>query len=148
MRWRFGLAYYSFLREMYVLARLRELGLPMHVHPLADALFGADFWSGITVVEFLIGNRQFGTAGSGRKTKDQEILGDQGTFQFTSLEMAVQRDWGVVHLPSGCEVDQPGVRAVADIMLLGHTTPEDVLVDRSDPRPNMARDLRCDRALP
>ncbi|WP_143022437.1 hypothetical protein [Nonomuraea maritima] len=38
MGWRVGNAYYSFLREIYIVVNLRDAGLDVRMHPLADAL--------------------------------------------------------------------------------------------------------------
>lgn len=104
MRWRVGLAYYSFLREMFVIARLRELGLDMRAHPLADALFLADAWRGRDVVELFVSNAEFKHGAGGRKKTPQDLLGDQDKFRIIRLAMEPQHQWGVVHLPTENEI--------------------------------------------
>ena len=104
MKWRVGLAYYSFLREMYVIARLREHGLDMRAHPLADVLFLSDAWCGDTVLELFIANREFKTADGGGKNTVQDLLRDQPKFRVVRLVMQPQHTWGVVHLPTTDEI--------------------------------------------
>ena len=104
MKWRIGLAYYSFLREMYVIARLRESGLDMRAHPLADVLFLSDAWCGDTVLELFIDNPEFKGTSGGRKTTVEELLRDQPKFRVVRLVMQPQHTWGVVHLPTQEEI--------------------------------------------
>lgn len=107
MQWRIGLAYYSFLREVFTVARLRELGLDMRVHPLADALFRADAWCGPVVLSLYVRNRQFRDGRAGRKPAAEELLGPgRPDLRFVSLPLAAQRTWGRVHLPSEEEVQE------------------------------------------
>lgn len=54
MWWRLGNAYYSCLRELYVLAVLREAGVPAEYHVIADALFRADFRAGETIISLYV----------------------------------------------------------------------------------------------
>lgn len=58
MWWRLGNAYYSTLRELYVLAVLREAGFPVEYHVIADALFRVDFWLGDVVISLFVANAQ------------------------------------------------------------------------------------------
>jgi hypothetical protein len=105
--WRIGNAYYSFLRELYVLSVLRESGLDARAHPLADALFRADLWIGGTVVSLYVGNPKFKSTSAGRKPRAQQLLDDaQPPFGFLDLELATKSKFGVVHLPDGREVVQ------------------------------------------
>ncbi|WP_062987678.1 hypothetical protein [Nocardia anaemiae] len=108
MRWRIGIAYYSFLRELYVIAALRERGLPMRCHPLADALFRIDAWCDDVLLELFISNNTFraGTAHpTGRKPGVSAYFSDQPRFKMVSYEMQPQRIYGRVHLPSPAQVD-------------------------------------------
>ena len=69
-RWRIGLAYFSFLRELWVLGRLRESGLKMLCHPYIDLAYRIDGWITApqpTVLELYIANTRFRSADSGRK---------------------------------------------------------------------------------
>ena len=105
MRWRVGNAYYSFLREMYVLAVLRDWGTDAHVHPLADALFRADLWVGNTNVSLFIGNGRFRDGSSGRKEKPEHLFSDaQPPFGFQAIELKTQHEFGAVHLPSLADI--------------------------------------------
>lgn len=109
IRWRIGLAYYSFVRETYTIAVLRGAGLDVRVHPLADALFRADTWEGRTVLSLYIRNPRFRDGVRGRKPRVVDILsGAQPPFRFEELHLAPGHEFGCVHLP---EADQ--IRAVA-----------------------------------
>jgi hypothetical protein len=100
MQWRLGNAYYSFLRELFVVATLRQAGIDARCHPLADALFRADAWVGNTVISLYVGNPKYLTRVSGRKSPATELLGDASPpFDFLSLELETQHKFGVVHLP-------------------------------------------------
>jgi hypothetical protein len=105
MSWRVGLFYYSFLRELYTVARLREAGLDMRVHPLADALFRADAWHGPVVFELYVANRRYRSEGSGRKKSARETLSPgRPDLRFVSLEMEKQHVYGRVHLPEEAQL--------------------------------------------
>jgi hypothetical protein len=107
MQWRIGLMYYSFLREMYAVASLRERGLPVRSHPLADALFRVDAWCGDTVVELFIKNSEFKSGRQGRKKTPADFISPgQPHFNFVRLEMEPRQIWGRVHLPTVKELDR------------------------------------------
>jgi hypothetical protein len=100
MRWRIGNFYYAFLKEQWTHAYLRECGVPVLQHPLADALYGVDGWIGDTVLSLFIGNDRFRTRGGGRKHRPSDFLADRPPrFTFVDIELAVERRFGVVHLP-------------------------------------------------
>jgi hypothetical protein len=49
MRRRIGREYAEFVRSVYVAAALRERGLDVRTHPLAETVFGVDAWAGRVV---------------------------------------------------------------------------------------------------
>jgi hypothetical protein len=107
VRWRIGNAYYSFLREAYVLAVLRASGLLAEVHPLADALFRVDLWVGDINVSLYIGNAMFRSGAAGRKDRPEDVLGDSDPpFRFHSVQLPTQHRFGEVHLPSRERIEQ------------------------------------------
>ncbi|MFE1166027.1 hypothetical protein [Nocardiopsis sp. NPDC058789] len=107
MSWRVGLFYYSFLRELYTVARLREAGLDMRVHPLADALFRVDAWHGRVVFEMYVANKRYRSRGAGRKKSAQDILAPgRPDLRFVPLEMEKQRTYGRVHLPEEAQLQE------------------------------------------
>jgi hypothetical protein len=109
VRWRIGLAYYSFLREVYTVTVLRAAGLDVRAHPLADALFRVDAWAGRTVLCLYIRNARFRDGRSGRKPLAADILsGARPPFRYQELRLDTQHVFGCVHLPAA---DQ--IRAVA-----------------------------------
>jgi hypothetical protein len=100
VRWRVGLAYYSFLRETYTLAVLRAEGLDVRAHPLADALFRVDAWIDRTVISLYIRNAKYRDGGAGRKSPVRSILARADpAFDFADLELDVQHVFGEVHMP-------------------------------------------------
>jgi hypothetical protein len=46
IRWRLGKFYLSCMRELDLIARLREMGVPLRYHVFADVLLRVDFWTG------------------------------------------------------------------------------------------------------
>lgn len=109
VRWRIGIAYYSFVREVYTITVLRAAGLDVRAHPLADALFRADAWTGRTVLSLYIRNPRFRDGPRGRKRRTAEILaGARPPFRFEELRLDTRHEYGCVHLPGA---DQ--IRAIA-----------------------------------
>jgi hypothetical protein len=109
IRWRIGLAYYSFVREIYTITVLRGSGLDVRAHPLADALFRVDAWTGRTVLSLYIRNAAFRDGPRGRKPRAARILaGAQPPFRHEELRLPVRHEFGHVHLPEPAQI-----RAVA-----------------------------------
>jgi hypothetical protein len=105
VRWRIGLAYYSFVREMYIVAVLRTAGLDVRAHPLADALFRVDAWTHRTVLSLYVRNSRFRDGVRGRKPHTASILaGAEPPFRFEELRLAPRHEFGCVHLPESAEV--------------------------------------------
>lgn len=98
MQWRIGLSYYSFMRELVTVVGLREIGIDLRVHPLADALFRADAWTGRCVVSLYIGNAVFRDGQSGRKPQAEDLLGN--SFRYVSLNLPTQHAFGSLHVPN------------------------------------------------
>ena len=98
VRWRIGLAYYSFLREMYSLAVLRAAGIDARYHVLADVLWRVDLWVGDLCLELYVNSPRFKSHDAGRKTRSRDWLGD-GPFAFAKFEIARRTEFGVAHLP-------------------------------------------------
>lgn len=109
VRWRIGLAYYSFVREVYTIAVLRAAGLDVRAHCLADALFRVDAWTGRTVLSLYIRNPRFRDGPQGRKPRTADILsGARPPFRYEELRLPTQHEFGRVHLPEAAQI-----RAVA-----------------------------------
>ena len=101
MRHRIGNAYYSFLREAYVHATLREHNIHTHYHPLADALFRVDLYTNTTNINLYIGNKTYKNNNTGRKTSSQQLLQDANPpFKTINLQLQTQHPYGNVHLPT------------------------------------------------
>ncbi|MFC4497565.1 hypothetical protein ACFPA8_25885 [Streptomyces ovatisporus] len=102
MRWRVGNAYYSFLRETYTVVALRELGVDVRVHPLADALFRVDAWTGRKVLSLRVGNKKFREGDHvGRKIPAERWLADvTPPMEFAEIELRPATVFGTVHVPS------------------------------------------------
>ncbi len=108
MRWRIGNAYYSFLRELVVFVRLRDRGLPIQTHPLADALFRVDVWAESTAVSLYIKNSFYRDGTAGRKKQTAQLLGP--AFDYISIDMPTQHTFGKVHVPSERTIDDAATR--------------------------------------
>jgi hypothetical protein len=109
VRWRIGLAYYSFARELYTIAVLRAEGLDVLAHPLADALFRVDAWADRTILSLYIRNATFRDGVRGRKPRAADILARaQPPFRYAELRLATSHVFGCVHLPEASQI-----RAVA-----------------------------------
>jgi hypothetical protein len=113
MWWRLGNAYYSCLRELYVLAVLREAGVPAQYHVIADALFRADFWAGDTIISLYVANAKFRDGAGGRKRSARSLLGDFAGFRFAELPRLTRHQYGTVHLPSKDEIERFADRELA-----------------------------------
>ncbi len=100
MRWRIGNYYYSFLREIHLLAVLRHMQLNLNFHPLADALFRVDAWLDDLVVSLYVGNARYKSSeGKGRKALAQQLLRDAAPpLRFVDLQLPTQQVFGRVHL--------------------------------------------------
>ncbi len=111
VRWRIGLAYYSFAREAYTIAVLRSAGLDVRAHPLADALFRADAWTCRTVLSIYIRNPRFRDGSLGRKPSSSRILaGARPPFRIEELRLATRHEFGSVHLPDPAEIRSVALR--------------------------------------
>jgi hypothetical protein len=105
IRWRIGLAYYSFVRELYTITVLRAAGLDARTHPLADALFRVDAWTRGTVISLYIRNPRFRDGFRGRKPRTQDILlGARPPFRYEELRLTTRHEFGCVHLPDPSEI--------------------------------------------
>jgi hypothetical protein len=105
VRWRIGLAYYSFVREVYTIAVLRAAGLDVRAHPLADALFRVDAWTGRTVLSLYISNPRFRDGARGRKPRTVDILaGATPRFRHEELRLTTRHEFGCVHLPEAEQI--------------------------------------------
>ena len=105
IRWRIGLAYYSFVRETYTIAALRSGGLDVRAHPLADALFRVDAWTGRTVLALYIRNPRFRDGPRGRKPRTADILANSHPpFRYEELLLPVRHQFGCVHLPAADQI--------------------------------------------
>jgi len=107
VRWRIGNAYYSFLKEQYVISVMRSEGVDVRQHPLADALFRVDCWAAETNIDLYVRNKIFrsGDGNAGRKTRSGNLLSDTvPPFKNIVLEFAPRHTFGDVHLPDAGEV--------------------------------------------
>ena len=113
LRWRIGLAYYSFLRELFVIAALREAAIDARFHVLADCLFRVDFWIGDNCFELFITSPAFKYRQGGRKHGPAYYVGPSSRLKFHRLELPVQHSFGNVHVPDAAETVTNVRRAVA-----------------------------------
>jgi hypothetical protein len=105
MRWRVGNSYYGVLRDIYTVVQLRAQGLDVRAHPLADALFRVDAWSGRTVLSLRVRNAMFRDAHGGRKLPAEDLLRDaRPRFHVEPIELEPADKFGVVHLPKQTDI--------------------------------------------
>lgn len=101
MRYRIGNAYYSFLREAFVCAALRENDIPVRYHALADALFRVDLYTEEININLYVGNAMYKKDSAGRKIGSIQLLSDAvPAFASIDLQLPTQHAFGCVHLPS------------------------------------------------
>ncbi|WP_176052192.1 hypothetical protein [Paraburkholderia caribensis] len=74
IRWRLGKVYYSNMREIELLARLRASGVPVKYHLLADVLLRVDFWSGRRLACTYVPNEKYRDKNLGRKRQTVEFF--------------------------------------------------------------------------
>lgn len=109
VRWRIGIAYYSFARDLYTIAVLRAEGLDVRAHPLAGALFRVDAWANRTILGLYIRNARFRDGAHQRKPRAPDILARaQPPFRYAELQLGASHVFGCMHLP-----DAGQIRAVA-----------------------------------
>lgn len=111
--WRIGNAYYGFMREMFTAVALRERGLDVKVHPLADANFRADGWLGQNILSVFVINPRYKVADQRRaeqrqkgRKKDVEDLFPGDQFRFTELTMVAAEEYGKFHFPGQDVIDE------------------------------------------
>jgi very-short-patch-repair endonuclease len=86
-QYRVGNAYYSFLREVDLMARLREIhGLQVRYHVLADVHYRVDFWCRNVLVALWVENPRYRQGNEGRKPKPEHYL-DASGFRLLRLEL-------------------------------------------------------------
>lgn len=78
-RWRLGKVYISNIRELELLGQLRDLGLPINYHLIADVLFRVDFWSENLLICTYFPNEQYRNGERlGRKPPAEQFF--EGSF--------------------------------------------------------------------
>ncbi|MGW6928451.1 hypothetical protein ACWGE0_00210 [Lentzea sp. NPDC054927] len=114
LKWRIGLSYYSFLREVYSVIALRSRGVDLRVHPLADALFRTDAWMGDIIISLWVSNELFRSKGAGRKKRVQDLLrGASPGFHYLDITLDRATEFGEVHLPSTKAIDEAATTIMA-----------------------------------
>lgn len=96
IQWRLGRMYYSNMREIDMLARMRETyNLHLKYHVFADVRLRTDFWVGNANVSVFLSNRTYRGEGQSRKNKAAQFLADAApAFVFLEVEFPNQRDFG------------------------------------------------------
>ncbi|MFD2474733.1 hypothetical protein [Amycolatopsis silviterrae] len=110
--WRIGNAYYGFMRDMYTAVALRERGLDVRVHPIADANFRIDGWFGNKILSVFVVNPKYKVTDQrradrhhkGRKRHVEELF-PGSEFSFVALTMEGAHEHGKFHFPSKSAID-------------------------------------------
>ncbi len=99
LNWRLGNVYYSCMRELDVLIRLRdEYELPVKYHILADALFRVDYWRGLRTACLFVSNDEMKAAQAGRKDRPAKFLAKPPFEEHYEAVMEKQHTYGNLHL--------------------------------------------------
>ncbi|WP_157659667.1 hypothetical protein [Burkholderia ubonensis] len=104
-RWRLGKVYLSNMRELDLLARLREAGIPIRYHVLADVLFRVDFWAGDVLVCTYFPNSSYRDGSeAGRKPPAERYFADANP-PFKIVHVPIERQgFGKIWLTSNDSV--------------------------------------------
>lgn len=88
IQWRLGRMYYSNLREIDMLARMREQhDVHLKYHIFADVRLRTDFWIDDVSVSVFLSNVTYRGGGVSRKNKAADFLSDaKPPFRFYELE--------------------------------------------------------------
>lgn len=112
MHWRVARMYYSNLREVDFLARMRERhDISLKYHIFADVRLRADFWFGKHIVSVFLSNRRYRGQGDTRKHKAEEKLGDHvPPLTFNDVEFPNRYARGELYRVSDEEIDRVAAR--------------------------------------
>jgi hypothetical protein len=108
MHWRVARMYYSNLREVHFLARLRERhDISLKYHIFADVRLRADFWLGKHVVSVFLSNPRYRSQAGTRKHKAEEKLRDHiPSLTFNDVEFPNRYARGELYRVSDEEIDR------------------------------------------
>ena len=105
-RWRLGKVYLSNMRELDLLARLRDIGIPARYHVLADVLFRVDLWAGDVLVCTYFPNSAYREGTEGRKPPAEQFFADAvPPFRIVHVPI-VRQGFGQFWLATGDSIDQ------------------------------------------
>lgn len=105
-RWRIGNAYYGFMRELYVASILRECGLDIRLHPVAQRVFHVDAWTPEMMLSVTVGNSSH-QHGSKRRLNPSLLNGHAMRHHSITLDTPV--NFGRIHLPERAAVERAAV---------------------------------------
>jgi hypothetical protein len=106
LHWRVGNGYYSFLREVDLITRLRcDHGLPIRYHILADVLFRVDMWVGNVLVCVYIKNKTYRDQQFGRKKTVADLI-DVSKFKVLHVDLEAPLVFGRPSLVPDAEVER------------------------------------------
>lgn len=104
--WRLGLAYYSFLREVDLFVRIREVhDIDLRYHLFADVTLSTDFWIDNCIISLYLNNSRFKTAdGKGRKKRTSSIFKNNDSLSFIDVDISKRTQRGCVWLVPDHEI--------------------------------------------
>lgn len=99
IQWRLGRMYYSNLREIDMLARMREQhDLNLKYHILADVRLRTDFWIDDANISVFLSNERYRGNRKTRKNKAEDLLADRRPpARFFEIEFPNQYDFGKLY---------------------------------------------------
>jgi len=118
LHWRIGKMYYSVMREVDFMVRLRERhGIQLKYHLLADVRLKSDFWLDDSIVSIFLANSRYRAKTSGRKQTAKDFLEDaKPPFSFVDVEFENQFERGKLY-----RIDEATIDGVATQILQGRS---------------------------
>lgn len=90
VKWRLGKVYMSGIRELDLMVRVREAGIPLRYHILADVLLRIDFWHKNVLVCIYFSNPFYKSRAQGRKVAARKLF-PVGGSGFKILDVEIPR---------------------------------------------------------
>ena len=105
---RIGRMYYSNMREIDFLARMREgPKVSLKYHVFADVRLRTDFWIGNNNISVFLSNSSWRGQGISQKTKAEELLNDsKKPFKFHEIEFPNLRERGKLYRVSDAAIEK------------------------------------------
>ena len=106
--WRVGCMYYSAMRELHFISRMRERhGIQLKYHIFADVRLRTDFWIDTNNISLFLSNSSYRSGKKTRKKTAKDILSDRNPkLYFHEVEFSNQYDRGNLYMINDKEIDK------------------------------------------